>query len=286
MTSKLIKNTLNLKNIDFKNLFDRVIEDLKSHPKVVGISLHGSLISGEQDEFSDVDLDILLWRNWKDWERMRKDFEKMVKGWPKPDPVVMKKRWYVLGFDWGIRIIGRYVFDFNFEPVQSFSIPEIEKVLSCEKLDTEGIRDIVEGKILYDPRNLFAEFKRKLRKYPPKLSRRIVEKRQSCLHKDYFMIKTNMGRRDTHAVAFSMAQFFEDSAHLLFALNQQWYPGTKRLAKNLRRLKILPPDYVSLMEKALHPTTINQPDDLEKIIDKLYSRIRSLHYPKELQHPT
>ncbi|NIM96782.1 MAG: hypothetical protein GTO24_01465 [candidate division Zixibacteria bacterium] len=30
----------------------------------MGISLHGSLASGEQDEFSDIDLDILVWRNW------------------------------------------------------------------------------------------------------------------------------------------------------------------------------------------------------------------------------
>lgn len=44
-------------NTDFKKLFNRVIEDLKSHPKIVGISLVGSLLSGEQDEFSDVDLD-------------------------------------------------------------------------------------------------------------------------------------------------------------------------------------------------------------------------------------
>lgn len=129
---------------NFKALFDRVIEDLKSHPQVVGISLHGSLASGEQGEFSDIDLDILVWRNWKDLEQVHKDFEKMVRVWPKSDADTLKKLRCALSFDWGIRIIRRYVFDFNFEPVETYTSPEIEKVLSCEKLDTTGIRDVVE----------------------------------------------------------------------------------------------------------------------------------------------
>jgi len=148
-----MKNVPDLKDPDFKKLFDQVIEDLKSHPNIVGISLHGSLLYGEQDEFSDIDLDILVWRNWEDLERVHKDFEKMVKSWPKPDFEVLKKRGYALKFDWGIRIIGRFVFDFNFEPIETFTTPKIEKVLSAENLDTTGIRDIAEGQILYDPQN-------------------------------------------------------------------------------------------------------------------------------------
>lgn len=61
--SRLVQNVPDFGNPNFKALFDRVIEDLKSHPRIVGISLHGSLASGEQDEFSDIDLDILVWGN-------------------------------------------------------------------------------------------------------------------------------------------------------------------------------------------------------------------------------
>jgi len=43
-----MQNVPDFDNADFKKIFDRVIEDLKSHPKIVGISLHGSLVSGEQ----------------------------------------------------------------------------------------------------------------------------------------------------------------------------------------------------------------------------------------------
>jgi len=63
-----MQNVPDFNNTDFKTLFDQIIEDLKSHPKIVGISLHGSLACGEQDGFSDVDLDILICRNWNDLE--------------------------------------------------------------------------------------------------------------------------------------------------------------------------------------------------------------------------
>jgi predicted nucleotidyltransferase len=73
-----MKDLPNFQNADFNSLFDRVIEDLKSHPKIVGISLHGSLVSGDSDEFSDVDLDILLWRDWEDLKQMPNDLERLV----------------------------------------------------------------------------------------------------------------------------------------------------------------------------------------------------------------
>lgn len=223
---------------------------------------------------------VLLWRNWEDLKQMRKDFEKFVKTWPQPDSVTLTNRGYALKFDWGRRIIGKYLFDFNFEPVETYTAPDIEKVLSAEKLDTTGMNDIVEGLILYDPQNFFAEFKRKLQNYPLKLSRLIVKKRSSRLHEDYFIIKTNIGRKDIFATTFYMVQFFEDAGHLLFALNRRWYPGTKRLAKGLAKLEILPSDYVSLMEKALDPTTIRRWDALENILGRVYLEICSLSQHK------
>lgn len=271
-----IQNVPDFADPNFKALSDRVIEDLKSHPKIVGISLQGSLASGEQDEFSDINLDILVWRNWEDLEQVRKDFEKMVRVSPKPEPDTRKKRGYALSFDWGIRIIRKYIFDFNFEPVETYTAPEIERILSCERLGTTGIRDIVEGQVLYDPKNFFAEFKRKLQDYPMKLSRRIAQERLWCLRKDYFMIKTSIGRRDRYSTALSTTQFSEDAGHLLFALNREWHPGTKRLARSLAKLKILPPDYPSLVEKALNPTTARSWDELEGILDRLHFDICSL----------
>jgi len=177
----LMQNVPDLHRADFKELFNRVIEDLKSHPKIVGISLHGSLLSGEQDEFSDVDLDILIWRNWSDLEKMHKDFEKLVEVWPKPDPQLLKKLGYAQKSDWGIRILGRFVFDFNFKPIEAHASTRIEKLLSCQELDTTGIIDIVEGQILYDRQDYLAQFKRGSQNYPVKLSRCIVKNRPSCL---------------------------------------------------------------------------------------------------------
>lgn len=266
----------NFRNANFKKLFDRVVEDLKSHPKIVGVSLHGSLVSGEQDEFSDVDLDILIWRDWEDLKQMRKDFERLVKSWPEPDPEMLKRRKFALKSDWGIRIIANYLFDFNFEPVATFTRPRIEEVLSCEELDTVGIVDLVEGEILYDPQNLLAEFKKKLRTYPQRLSRRIVEKRLSSLHQDYFMAKTSIGRKGPSATSLSFAQFFEHAGHLLFALNRKWHPGQKRLAKGLAELKLLPKDFVSLMERVLDRSTPCPWSDLDDILDRLYSGICEL----------
>jgi hypothetical protein len=207
---------------------------------------------------------------------MRKDFEKMLKLWPKPDSEVPKRRQHSLEFDWGMRIVGKYVFDFNFEPVETFTASKIEKVLSREKLDTTGVRDIVEGRILYDPQSFFAEFKRKQQHYPSKLSERIVKNRLCSLHEDYFMTKTNIGREDAFAATFSVLRFFEDVGHLLFALNRRWYPGIKRLTKSLAELKLLPPDHISLMEGALDPTTTPRWDDLEDIPDQVYAEILSL----------
>jgi predicted nucleotidyltransferase len=275
-----MQNVPDFNDTDFKKLFDRVIEDLKSHPKIVGISLHGSLVSGEQDEFSDIDLDIFLWRDWEDLEQMRNDFERLVKSWPKPDPEVLKKRRYALNLGWEIRIVGKYLFDFNFEPVEAFTRPRIEKVLSCEEVDTLGIIDLVQGEILYDPRGLLAEFKRKLKTYPQRLSERIVKKRLFDLHVDYFMFKASAGRRNVSATSLFLARFFEDAGHLLFALNRRWHPGQKRLAKSLAKLKILPPDYISLMERTLNPITLHQWDNLEKIIERIYFGICSLSESK------
>ena len=275
-----MQNVPDFNDTDFKKLFDRVIEDLKSHPKIVGISLHGSLVSGEQDEFSDIDLDIFLWRDWEDLEQMRNDFERLVKNWPKPDPEVLKKRRYALNLGWEIRIVGKYLFDFNFEPVEAFTRPRIEKVLSWEEVDTLGIIDLVQGEILYDPRGLLAEFKRKLKTYPQRLSERIVKKRLFDLHVDYFMFKASAGRRNVSATSLFLARFFEDAGHLLFALNRRWHPGQKRLAKSLAKLKILPPDYISLMERTLNPITLRQWDNLEKIIERIYFGICSLSESK------
>ena len=90
------------------------------------------------------------------------------------------------------------------------------------------------------------------------------------------MIKTNIGRKDIFATAHSIAQFFDDAGHLLIGLHRKWHPGLRRLSKNLARLKVLPPDYVSLMEKALDPVSLFQWDDLEDILNQLYSDIRTL----------
>lgn len=143
--------------------------------------MYGSLLSGEQDEFLDADLDILIWRNWSDLEKTHKDFEKLVEAWPKPDQQVLKKWGYAQESDWGIRIIGKFVFDFNFEPVETYALTKIEKLLSCQELDTTGIADIVEGQILYDLQDYLAQFKRGSQNYQVKLSRCIAKNRLSCL---------------------------------------------------------------------------------------------------------
>ena len=283
-----MKDLPNFHDADFNSLFDRVIEDLKSHPKIVGISLHGSLVSGDSDEFSDVDLDILLWRDWEDLKQMPNDLERLVKSWPEPDPEVLKKLRYALNLGWEIRILGKYLFDFNFMPVEAFTRPRIEKVLSGEELDTLGIIDLVQGEILYDPRGLLAEFKRKLKTYPQRLSERIVKKRLSDLHVDYFMFKKSAGRRDVSATSLYLARFFEDAGHLLFALNHKWHPGQKWLATNLAKLRLLPKDFAPLMERVLDPSKPCQWSDLEDSLDRLYDAIRELckgKFPSAVNRP-
>jgi len=261
-------------DVKFLALFDRIIADLKTHPQIVGIRLHGSLVYGTQDEYSDVDLDVLIAGGWDELEIMHREFDTMVQQWSPPDPDILKQRGYVQKSDRGIRIINRYVFDFNFEPYDVFSRPEVEKILRAETLDTAGIRDIVDGRILYDPQGLCKQLKDMLVEYPLELGRRIVEQRLVLSTQNYSAAKTALGRRDSIAAHYHLLRFYDDAMHVLFALNRQWYPAIKHHEKHLTALSRVPAGFAKRVARLIAMTTAGKWDKAEALLDHLYDDLQ------------
>ena len=264
-----------LKNAGFRTIFDRVIRDLVAHQRVRGISLHGSMIYGEQDGHSDVDLDVFVDRTWDDLESFRLDFVDIANSWPPPEASLRKDHEALLEAEWGFRVIGPFLFDLNFEPIASFTEPRIAKILSGELLDTIGMRDLLDGRILYDPRGLIAGYKRRLRDYPESLARRIVGERHRSIRTTYAQAMTAIERGDLLSARHAGTKLAEDAGHLFFALNRTWHPGRKRLLACLGSLPNLPPDLVPQLRQVLVDDLIDSMNRFGRDLERLHRTIES-----------
>lgn len=264
-----------LKDAGFRTLFDRVVQNLLAHPKIVGISLHGSMIYGEQDAHSDVDLDILVDRTWEDLETFKSEFPHIANAWPPPDADLLTDHRALLETEWGFRVIGPYLFDLNFEPFESFTEPRIAQVLSGELLDTIGIRDLIDGRILYDPKGLIAGYKRQLRDYPDCLAKRILEARRRSIRIARKQAKSAIARMDPLTARQAGLRLVEDVGHLFFAHNRTWHPGGKGLLKGLACLEALPPNLVPQLRQILEVELSESMNRFDSDLDRLYRTIQS-----------
>jgi hypothetical protein len=210
----------------------------------------------------------------------------MAASWPAPDPEIKEELQGMLDAEWGIRVISEYVFDCNFEPVDSFTEPRIAKLLSGDDLDPTGIRDFVDGRILYDPKGLLASIKRRLRTYPDRLAERMIEDRCRKIRINVFFARTALLRRDAFSVRQALVQLVEDATHLLFASERQWYPGPKRIFARLRQIDRCPADLPRLLEEITAVERERFPADLSATLEELDARLRTICREAEAHPPS
>lgn len=134
--------------------------------------------------------------------------------------------------------------------------------------------DVYHQQILEDPWGLAAEWKQRLRTYPPKLRQALVSKHLGSLRywRSDYHYASKVERGDAVFLAGLSARLVHDLMQTLFALNETYFVGDGNNLDFARRFAVLPCNFAERVKLALYPPAAedrfaHQRDTLLGLID-------------------
>jgi hypothetical protein len=117
--------------------------------------------------------------------------------------------------------------------------------------------DLYHQQILDDPYGLLAEWKERLRVYPPRLKQALVTKHLGQLRywRGDYHYANKVERGDAVFLASMSARLVHDLMQVLFALNEVYYVGDGNNLDFAREFAVLPPQFAERVVLALYPET-------------------------------
>lgn len=213
------------------------------------IAVAGSHAKGQADSHSDIDL-FLFFRNPKPYEERKRILQQFSDDGTQP--------WITENFDypWG----GSADFTYQGIPVETTVrlIPEAERIAAnCLRGEFSIIPQTWTSngyytyiylsefsflKPLYDPQGFLAKYRKMVEVYPPKLKRSILRcfLQRAGTWVSNFHYKTAVTREDSLFVAPIVIHTLMDMIQIIFALNERYYPGDKKLEQALKSLAYCP----------------------------------------------
>lgn len=257
--------------------FEKVIEELKALDEVELIMLGGSRAVNKNDRLSDYD--VYVYFNKKiDIEKRKvileenlKYYEIENKFWEEEDDGILKD-----GKEIEIIYRNRNFIDEQFNT----KFKEYEASIGYS---TCMIHNILTSKVIYDRDNIIEKYREKYNYYPKELKKNIVLKNIKLIDDKMpslsYQIKKAIKRNDIISINHRITEFLAIYFDILFAINEEFHPGEKRLLEYLDKLNIKPSEAKENIKELLEMRTENSEEKIEKInklsmeLDKLVKNI-------------
>lgn len=263
--------------------FEGLIKEFKNLDEVEIIMLGGSKAINKDDELSDYDVYIYFDKYIEVEKRKRildkylKYYEIANKFWEEEDDGILKN-------NKEIEIIYR-----NVEFLEEQFNNAFKEYNTSFGYSTCMIHNILTSKIIYDKNNKIQEYKTIYNYYPEKLKRNIVLNNSKLLDDQMpslsYQIKKAIKRNDIVSINHRVTEYLAIYFDILFAINEKFHPGEKRLLSHLESLEIKPINAEKDIEQLLNMNSKNveekimQIDKISKGIDELVRNI----YPEYIK---
>ncbi len=126
------------------------------------------------------------------------------------------------------------------------------------------LSDVHVMEIVQDPHGILADWKRDVGVYPDPLRQAIVDRflPEAKFWPDNFHYHTAIERADVIYICGIVQQVLQALIQVVFALNDMYFPGEKKLAETLGQLSIQPCDFVRRVQDLLYPGRAVSVEDL------------------------
>lgn len=256
-----------------KVYFEELIEEFKNLDEVEIIMLGGSKAINKEDELSDYDV-YIYFNKYIQVEKRKRILEKYLKYceiankfWEEEDDGILKD-------NKEIEIIYR-----NVEFLKEQFNDVFEEYKTSFGYSTCMIHNILTSKIIYDKNNKIQEYKKIYNYYPKELKKNIVLNNIKLLDDQMpslsYQIKKAIKRNDIVSINHRMTEYLAIYFDILFAINEKFHPGEKRLLTHLESLKIKPDNIKENIEQALDMKNKTLEEKLS-CIDKLSEGLNNL----------
>lgn len=233
---------------------DPLIHSLREQQNVIAVLCYGSYAEGTQDEKSDVDLLVicedtipsaeirkeLYAKNEGTKIVQQKQFENWETTWtPINDEFVFEHKKIEIGYNtvlWVNEVISKIIKEgaitlpnFEFQPYSFLGLLE-------------------NARCLYEKNHYFSNLKKQARPFPAKLKQNIIHDNLSIFNESLEDLEDYV-QRDIGVLAFEFHLFrvLNAGIQIIFAINETYYPASKREEWHLMRLSKLPEGFHSLI---------------------------------------
>jgi hypothetical protein len=141
-----------------------------------------------------------------------------------------------------------------------------------------ALSDLYHMKPLDDPCGILAAWKDQVSQYPPQLRQTIMSRhlRAAKFWPDNFHYRSAIERCDTIYVIGIVQQVLHNLIQVIFALNETYFPGDKKLDLALDRLPLKPDCFNQRVQQLMFPGTPINSDTLQKQRDMLATLVREV----------
>ncbi len=265
-----------------EQILNDIAQEYSKFEFVKALVLSGSRTSDQNDNLSDYD--IYIYSDKEISTTFRKELAKKYS-----DNFEIDNRYFETGDEWVLRDNKTY-FDFMFRNTDWIenSIKNIyEEYHASNGYSTCFLHNVSKSKIIYEKDKWFTNLKNKIKKeYPKELKSNIIKrnimllcdkKSASYLEQIHNAIK----RDDIIAINHRLAAFFASYFDIIFAINEIYHPGEKRLIKYAKQYcKILPLNFEENIKNLFNKNKNEKIEILNKITENL-KEIIPIEYRKK-----
>ena len=248
----------------------QLVNEYKRLPEVEAITLAGSGANGRKDNYSDIDIDIIVSKEIDNDRRaqiIKKVSDYMEVGndyWGAGDEFLLRSS--------DIQVDIAY-FEMKWLKEQISNI--LDKNIACTGYSTCFWHNVKNAVIVYDRNGVFTELQKKCNTaYPEKLKSNIMKKNYPILRRSfssyYNQITKALRRNDLVSVNHRLAAFIASYFDILFAINEIPHPGEKKLLDIVEnQCKIKPDNFKENLDKVFIEGNDKILKNLDIIVDNL-----------------
>ena len=248
----------------------QLVNEYKRIPEVKAITLAGSGANGRKDNYSDIDIDIIVSKEIDNDRRIqiiKKVSDYMEVGndyWGDGDEFLLRNS--------DIQVDIAY-FQINCIKDQISNI--LDRNIACIGYTTCIWHNVKNAVIVYDRDGVFTELQNKCKiAYPEKLKNNIVKKNYPILRRGfssyYNQITKALRRNDLVSINHRLSAFIASYFDILFAINEIPHPGEKKLIDIIEnQCNIKPENFKENLEKVFIEGNDKILKNLDIIVDNL-----------------
>ncbi|MBS0288084.1 MAG: DUF4037 domain-containing protein [Proteobacteria bacterium] len=260
-------------------LLENFIHHLSQQPEVLAILCYGSYAEGTQDEHSDIDILVLCDNAIMDVKKRQliydksgvhhQQLHKAIENWetswtPVNDEFKLNNIKVEVGYNDTI-----WVHSLISDLMQKGST-----TLSYFEFRPYTFLGLLENALcFYEKDQFFTHLKSSIRPYPAKLKQNIIQENMSIMDEGVADLEDCM-KRDIGFLAsqFYLFRAFDAAVQILFAINEVYYPASKREERHVLGLKLLPPRFEEFMNEL--PTFYSKKAEILEYIKEIQDYIK------------